>query len=169
VNVPVFAEVCVPVASVAGAYFLLKSPELFMSLGEGAGTVSHVASFWRYRFPKGKPLMAPMGELLDYFRAGRAETLAEIEKILAATEPNERQNPSNVGQAEWQRIATTSGVELSSVKSFFAGFDQLLQRMQKIADMGFFERLRFTFRGGLAILLPWILVVVLVVARLAGW
>jgi hypothetical protein len=45
--------------------FLLKSPELFMSLGEGAGTVSHVASFWRYRFPRGKPLMAPMGELLD--------------------------------------------------------------------------------------------------------
>ena len=53
--------------------FLLKSPDLFMSLGEGAGTVSHVASFWRYRFPKGKPLMAPMGELLDLlqdFEAG---------------------------------------------------------------------------------------------------
>jgi len=53
--------------------FLLKSPDLFMSLGEGAGTVSHVASFWRYRFPQGKPLMAPEAELLDLlqdFEAG---------------------------------------------------------------------------------------------------
>ena len=53
--------------------FLLKSPEMFMALGEGAGTVGHMASFWRYRFPKNKPLMAPMGELLDLlqdFEAG---------------------------------------------------------------------------------------------------
>ncbi len=45
--------------------FLLQSPEMFMALGEGAGTVSHVASFWRYRFPPGKMLHASMGELLD--------------------------------------------------------------------------------------------------------
>jgi hypothetical protein len=45
--------------------FLLASPEMFMSLGEGAGTLSHVATFWRYRFPQGKPLMAPMGEILE--------------------------------------------------------------------------------------------------------
>jgi hypothetical protein len=51
--------------AVAFRDFLLKSPELFTALGEGAGTVSHVASFWRYRFPQGRPLMAPMGELID--------------------------------------------------------------------------------------------------------
>jgi len=51
--------------AVAFRDFLLESPEMFMKLGEGAGTVSHVASFWRYRFPKGRPLMAPMGELID--------------------------------------------------------------------------------------------------------
>ncbi|WP_372781918.1 hypothetical protein [Phenylobacterium sp.] len=53
--------------------FLLKSPEMFMSLGEGAGTVSHVASFWRFRFPVGKQLTAPMAELLEIlqdFEAG---------------------------------------------------------------------------------------------------
>ncbi len=53
--------------------FLLKSPDMFMALGEGAGTISHVASFWRYRFVEGKPLMAPMGELLEIlqdFEAG---------------------------------------------------------------------------------------------------
>jgi hypothetical protein len=59
--------------AVAFRDFLLKSPEMFTRLGEGAGTVSHVASFWRYRFPKGRPIMAPMGELLDLlqdFEAG---------------------------------------------------------------------------------------------------
>ena len=45
--------------------FLLASPEMFMALGEGAGTLSHVATFWRYRFPEGKPLMAQMGEILE--------------------------------------------------------------------------------------------------------
>jgi len=53
--------------------FLLASPEMFMALGEGAGTLSHVATFWRYRFPEGKPLVAPMGEVLELlqdFEAG---------------------------------------------------------------------------------------------------
>jgi len=53
--------------------FLLASPEMFMALGEGAGVLSHVATFWRYRFPQGKPLMAPMGEILELlqdFEAG---------------------------------------------------------------------------------------------------
>ncbi len=45
--------------------FLLESPDMFMALGEGAGTMSHIATFWRYRFPKGKPLTATMGELFD--------------------------------------------------------------------------------------------------------
>lgn len=45
--------------------FLLESPDMFMALGEGAGTLSHIATFWRYRFPKGKPLTASMGELFD--------------------------------------------------------------------------------------------------------
>ena len=45
--------------------FLLESPDMFMALGEGAGTMSHIATFWRYRFPKGKPLTASMGELFD--------------------------------------------------------------------------------------------------------
>ena len=45
--------------------FLLKSPEMLVALGEGTGVVSHIASFWRFRFPKSKPLEANVGELLD--------------------------------------------------------------------------------------------------------
>jgi len=63
----------------------------------------------------------PFGELLHHFRPGRAETLAQVERILAATEPAERRNPSGVGPAERQRIATASGVEPSFVESFFVG------------------------------------------------
>jgi hypothetical protein len=45
--------------------FLLKSPEMFITLGERTGMVSHIASFWRYRFPKGRPLMVELDELFD--------------------------------------------------------------------------------------------------------
>jgi hypothetical protein len=45
--------------------FLLRSPEMLVRLGEGSGVVSHIASFWRFRFPKGKPLEANVSELLD--------------------------------------------------------------------------------------------------------
>ena len=42
--------------------FLLKAPAMFMSLGENVGVVSHIASYWRYRFPQGKKLMCPLEE-----------------------------------------------------------------------------------------------------------
>jgi hypothetical protein len=45
--------------------FLLKSPEMFITLGERTGMVSHIASFWRYRFPKGRGLTIELDELFD--------------------------------------------------------------------------------------------------------
>jgi len=42
--------------------FLLKAPSMFMSLGENVGVVSHIASYWRYRFPQGKKLACPLEE-----------------------------------------------------------------------------------------------------------
>jgi hypothetical protein len=45
--------------------FLLKSPDMFITLGERTGMVSHIASFWRYRFPKGRPLRVELDELFD--------------------------------------------------------------------------------------------------------
>jgi hypothetical protein len=68
----------------AGAFrdFLLQSPDMFVMLGEGTGTLSHIATFWRYRFPKGRPLTASMGELFDI--------LQDFESSLGA-EPHLRQ------------------------------------------------------------------------------
>ena len=34
--------------------FLLSAPHLFLELGDKMGTISHIVSFWRYRFPKGQ-------------------------------------------------------------------------------------------------------------------
>jgi hypothetical protein len=45
--------------------FLLKSPEMFLSLGEGCGLVSHIATYWRYQFPRGRPLAANVIQLMD--------------------------------------------------------------------------------------------------------
>jgi len=60
-----FAELTQAGNPMAFRDFLLKSPEMFITLGERAGMVSHIASFWRYRFPVGRPLKVELDELFD--------------------------------------------------------------------------------------------------------
>ncbi|HUO21883.1 MAG TPA: hypothetical protein VMU59_05140 [Caulobacteraceae bacterium] len=48
--------------------FLLKAPELFNELGERLGAVEHLVSFWRFRFPVGKPPMVTPDDLADLFQ-----------------------------------------------------------------------------------------------------
>jgi hypothetical protein len=68
--------------------FLLKSPDMFLSLGERTGMVSHIASFWRYRFPKGRPLRVELDELYDIlqdFHHGlRGDEIVKGEALLDA-------------------------------------------------------------------------------------
>jgi len=45
--------------------FLLRAPEMFLSLGERVGVVAHIASFWRYRFPPGAALIADIDDAAD--------------------------------------------------------------------------------------------------------
>jgi len=61
----VFAQLTVEGNAIAFRDFLLKSPEMFLSLGEGCGLVSHIATYWRYQFPRGKPLAANVLVLMD--------------------------------------------------------------------------------------------------------
>jgi hypothetical protein len=49
----------------AFARFLMGAPAVFRTLGEDMGALSHVASYWRYRFPADAPLLAPADELTD--------------------------------------------------------------------------------------------------------
>lgn len=59
--------------------FLIEAPEMFLTLGERVGAASHVASFWRYRFPQGRFPSAPADEVVDIFQdfeASLGETLA---------------------------------------------------------------------------------------------
>lgn len=51
--------------AVAFRDFLLKSPEMFLSLGEGCGLVGHIATYWRYQFARNKPLHADAIKLMD--------------------------------------------------------------------------------------------------------
>ena len=53
--------------------FLLRAPEMFLSLGERVGVISHISSYWRYRFPQNEPLTADVEEAIDIlmdFEAG---------------------------------------------------------------------------------------------------
>jgi len=45
--------------------FLLRAPDMFISLGEKLGVVAHIASFWRYRFAAGQTPTADVDEAID--------------------------------------------------------------------------------------------------------
>jgi len=52
--------------------FLVKAPGMFMMLGERIGAISHIGSFWRYRFPRGcqEPvLITELADILQDFEA----------------------------------------------------------------------------------------------------
>lgn len=48
--------------------FLLSAPHLFVELGEKMGAISHIVSFWRYRFPKNALPMVDVEELAAIFQ-----------------------------------------------------------------------------------------------------
>ncbi|MBX3482628.1 hypothetical protein [Phenylobacterium sp.] len=61
----VFAELTASGNASGFRDFLLKSPDMFLTLGEGCGLISHIATYWRYQFPHGRTLVADAGTLLD--------------------------------------------------------------------------------------------------------
>jgi hypothetical protein len=69
-----------------------------------------------------------LSQLADYFRDRGEETLARVERILAAVRPEERAEPKRVGPSEQARIAAESGVPVADVHRFFAGFERLRGR-----------------------------------------
>ncbi|MGE0046094.1 MAG: hypothetical protein AB7J28_10310 [Hyphomonadaceae bacterium] len=48
--------------------FLLKAPALFLSVGEAISVITHIESFWRFRFPDNKQLICEAEEALEIFR-----------------------------------------------------------------------------------------------------
>jgi hypothetical protein len=62
--------------------FLLGAPAMFCDLGERLGAVSHIVSFWKYRFPQGKMPVVSGPELVDI--------LADFEESLAFNEVSQR-------------------------------------------------------------------------------
>ena len=47
--------------------FLLSAPKLFLEIGEKMGAMTHLTSFWQYRFPPGSPKVADPDELTTIF------------------------------------------------------------------------------------------------------
>lgn len=69
--------------------FLLGAPGMFVALGEKMGAMSHLTSFWNYRFPPGSPIAADAEELSaifhDFARAlGQEAQSASLLPALAA-------------------------------------------------------------------------------------
>jgi hypothetical protein len=48
--------------------FLLGAPKLFLDIGDKMGAITHITSFWNYRFPAGAPRGAEADELITIFQ-----------------------------------------------------------------------------------------------------
>jgi hypothetical protein len=48
--------------------FLLKAPAMFDELGQRLGSIEHIVSFWRFRFPGERPPVITPEELCEVFR-----------------------------------------------------------------------------------------------------
>ena len=68
--------------------FLLRASSMFPDLGQKIGSMSHVTSFWRYRFPDGAPKLAEAAELMtifqDFAQSFGFESLDEVQSSNAA-------------------------------------------------------------------------------------
>ena len=62
--------------------FLLNAPAMFSDLGERLGAVSHIVSFWKFRFPDDRPPTVTGPELYDIF--------SDFESSLAFDTPETR-------------------------------------------------------------------------------
>jgi hypothetical protein len=48
--------------------FLLSAPQMFLDLGEKIGAISHISSFWRFRFPRDQAVRIDAEELIAIFQ-----------------------------------------------------------------------------------------------------
>lgn len=73
-----FSELVASNSPVTFRAFLLSASPMFLDLGEKLGAISHIASFWRHRFPKGQPVLVDaeeLGIIFQDFTNGFAERI----------------------------------------------------------------------------------------------
>ena len=58
--------------------FLLGAPKLFLDIGDRMGAMSHITSFWNYRFPPGVPRTTDAEELITIFQDFTKSLTAEF-------------------------------------------------------------------------------------------
>ena len=90
-----FRDLTVNSNPIAFRDFLLKAPEMFLTLGEKIGVISHIASFWRYRFPAGKPPVADLMEAVDILQEFEAGLGCEPVRRKGARQSRSLPKPGN--------------------------------------------------------------------------
>jgi hypothetical protein len=64
--------------------FLLNAPSMFLELGEKMGSMTHITSFWQYRFPTMAPKAADVDELMMIFQDFAQSFGLEVQSRAAA-------------------------------------------------------------------------------------
>jgi hypothetical protein len=63
--------------------FLLGAPKMFLDIGDKMGAITHITSFWNYRFPQGAPRAAHADELVTIFQDFTKGMAADVEMAAA--------------------------------------------------------------------------------------
>ncbi len=63
-----FDDLVVNRKPVAFRKFLRESPRMFLQIGDKLGIMTHISSFWKFRFPEGTPPFLPYSEAAELFR-----------------------------------------------------------------------------------------------------
>ena len=72
--------------------FLLRAPSMFLRLGESVGAISHIASYWGYRFPAGGGAHVSSHEMLEILRDFEGAFVAR--EVAAPTGRTHERQPS---------------------------------------------------------------------------
>ena len=109
--------------------FLLSAPYMFLELGEKMGAISHIVSFWRYRFPKDRTLAGRrrgadhhLPGLHQRLRRAHARTKASViapppqsSKRDCASKPDRRPSQRRVGVPTASHCLATFTVQGTSL------------------------------------------------------
>jgi len=89
--------------------FLMNAPSMFMVLGERIGVISHIVSFWQYRFPTAIDLIATTEEVVDILQDFHSN-LEAFDLAAMAPAPPRRRRPTIVSSQDDNNPYATMGL-----------------------------------------------------------
>ncbi len=89
--------------------FLLNAPSMFLMLGERIGVLSHIVSYWQYRFPKNMDVIANTDEIVEILQEFQF-SLEPFEQEFRAAAPTRQIGPRSLEGGVEPKVPRLSSV-----------------------------------------------------------